>query len=79
MGTWGVGIFSDDLAADIRDGYRDHLGDGLSGPDATDRVLAAHAEALDDPEEGPVAWLALAAAQLQVGRLEERVRERRWR
>ena len=40
MGTWGTGIFSDDNAADLRDDYRDFIGDGLSSREATDRLLA---------------------------------------
>jgi hypothetical protein len=40
MGAWGTGVFSDDNAADLSDDYRDFIGDGLSGPEATDRLLA---------------------------------------
>ena len=76
MGAWGTGVFSDDVACDVRDQYRELIGDGLDGPRATDQVLDEWAEALDDPDDGPVIWLALAATQWRVGRLEERVQQR---
>jgi hypothetical protein len=69
-------LFSDDDACDVRDQYRELIGDGLSGPEATDRLLDDWADALGDPHDGPVVWLALAATQWRVGRLEPRVRQR---
>jgi hypothetical protein len=74
MGAWGVAIFSDDLAADIRIEFRELIGDGLTPSDATARLQAEYASSLDDPDEMPVFWLALALTQWKLGRLEERVR-----
>lgn len=74
MGTWGIAIFSDDTAADVRDEWRDYIGEGLSGQQATDKLLENWSAALDDPDDGPVFWLALAATQWQSGRLEGRVK-----
>lgn len=74
MGAWGYAIFSDDEACDVRDEYRDHIGDGMSGPEATQAVLSEYAESLKDPDSGPVVWLALAATQWKCGRLEDEVR-----
>jgi hypothetical protein len=76
MGAWGTAIFSDDTACDVRDDYRDHVGDGLSGPEATDRLLHEWRDSLLDPDDGPVFWLALAATQWRCGRLEPRVLEK---
>lgn len=76
MGTWGVAIFSDDIASDLRDEYRERLGNGASGPEATEQTLAGYADLLEDSESGLVVWLALAAAQSRVGRLEDPVRDR---
>lgn len=74
MGTWGTGLFADDVAADIRDAYRDTVGDGGSGEEATDALLREWTGQLADPDVGPVFWLALAATQWRCGRLEDRVR-----
>jgi hypothetical protein len=70
MGVWGTGLFQDDTACDIRDNYKDHLGNGLTGPEATARILTEYKSSLDDPHEAGIVWLALAAAQWKHGRLE---------
>ena len=73
MGAWGTAVFSDDTACDVRDGYLDLLGDGLSGPDATKKLVREWSKSLNDPDEAPVFWLALAATQWKYGRLETQV------
>jgi hypothetical protein len=73
MGAWGTAVFSDDTACDVRDGYVDLLGDGLSGPEATKKLLREWSESLKDADEAPVFWLALAATQWKYGRLEPQV------
>ena len=75
MGSWGVAIFSDDLAEDVRLAYREQLEKGKTGPEATDQVLHDMVAIADDVEEGPVFWFALAATQARLGRLEDRVRQ----
>ncbi|QNN52758.1 DUF4259 domain-containing protein [Nocardioides mesophilus] len=74
MGAWGPAIFSDDTAADVRGDYRELLEDQVSDEEATRRVIAEY-ERLDQ-DEAHVLWLALAAAQHQVGRLDEDVKRR---
>ena len=70
MGVWGTGIFQDDNACDIRDNYRDYLGEGLSGPDAAARILKEFDGMLSDPRDAAVVWLALAAVEWKHGRLD---------
>jgi len=79
MGTWGTAIFSDDTASDVRDEFRDLIGEGLSTEQATDKLLREYAPSLDDPDDGPPFWLGLAVTQWKCGRLLERVKEKRWR
>jgi hypothetical protein len=76
MGAWGTGIFQNDTASDLRDEYRDHIGNGLSGPEATSRILESYASSLADPGEADVVWLALAATQWRCGRLEPQALEK---
>lgn len=76
MGAWGVGLFSDDTACDVRDEYRKAVSEGLEAEAARDRVLRFSATALDDPEEAPVVWLALAATAWKMGRLDDATRDR---
>jgi hypothetical protein len=74
VGTWGVGIFSDDTASDIREEWGDLLGKGLEANAATEQLLDEWEPSVNDPDDGPVLWLALAAAQVSTGRLTDRVR-----
>jgi len=76
MGTWGTAIFSDDTASDVRDEFRDLIGEGLSTEQATDKLLRQYAPSLDDPDDGPPFWLGLAVTQWKSGRLLERVKEK---
>lgn len=73
MGAWGTALFSDDTACDVRDTYREFVGDGLTGPEATKALLREWSASLDDPDESPVFWMALAATQWKCGRLEPSV------
>lgn len=76
MGTWGVELFSDDTAADVRAQYRELIEDGVEDAEATQQVLEQFREYLDDEDDGPVVWLALAVSQSQIGRLAPEVRDR---
>ncbi len=72
MGAWGTAIFSDDTSSDIRTEYRELIEDNVPDDEATNRIMSAYAH-LDDEEEH-LLWLALAAAQSQVGRLDPDVK-----
>jgi hypothetical protein len=74
MGAWGPAIFSDDVACDIRDDYRELLEDGVEDEDASARIVEKYKHL--DQDEAHVLWLALAAAQAALGRLDDSVRDR---
>lgn len=76
MGAWGTAIFSDDTASEVRDEWREAVLDGLSPQDATDRLLKSFEEQLEDEETEKLFWMALAAAQMETGRLLRPVRDR---
>ncbi len=76
MGTWGTAIFSDDLAADVRDEFTDLIAEGLSTTAAVKRLVSEYEEVLDDPDDGVVFWLALAATQQKLGRLTAKVKNK---
>jgi hypothetical protein len=75
VGTWGVGVFSDDTARDVREAFRDAIGDGLSPTAATSRLVEQYAPD-DDPDSGPPFWIGLAVAQWTLGRLVPSVRKK---
>jgi hypothetical protein len=72
MGTWGTGLYSDDLAADLRDELRDHIGNGFSVDQAVDALAAQYAESLADPYEAAVFWLVVADTAWRLGRPQAR-------
>jgi hypothetical protein len=67
MGAWGTAVFSDDTASDIRGDYRALIEDHVPDDEATQRVIDGYGHL--DPDQEHLLWLALAAAQSQVGRL----------
>ena len=76
MGSWGPALFSDDLACDVRDAYRELIEDGVEDADAVAGVVSRFSEIFEDPDERPVFWLALAHTMSKVGRLTDEVRDR---
>jgi hypothetical protein len=74
MGAWGAGIFADDTASDVRDDFRDLVGEGLSPEQATEKIFEKYRSSLDDPDDGPPFWLGLAVTQWKLGRLLEPVK-----
>src|SRR5205823_6428622 len=69
MGTWGSGIFDDDVALDVRGLFEEKIGEGASVEDATQAVLQEFDSALEHMDDAPVIHLALAALELEQGRL----------
>lgn len=65
MGSWGANIFDDDFALEVKGDYEDILDTGLSHEVATKTLIERYQDALEDPEESGVFWLALAAIQLE--------------
>jgi hypothetical protein len=76
VGAWGTAIFDDDTAADVRGEWRDAILEGLTAEEASDRLRASFKHALADQDESKIFWLALAAAQMETGRLQDDVRDR---
>jgi hypothetical protein len=74
LGVWGTGLFSDDVACDIRDHYRQLLEDGIEDSAATRLTLDKFQRYLEEPDG--VALIAFAVTQSKVGRLEPDVRDR---
>jgi hypothetical protein len=74
MGTWGPGIFSDDTACDVKDDFRNFLGETQSAEMATDAIVRNYGASFADPGDDTAFWLGLALTQWKLGRLDERVR-----
>ena len=74
MGAWGTSLFSDDVACDIRDHYRQLIEDGVEDATATKVTVEKFRGYLEEP--GGIAWLALAVTQSKIGRLDAEIRDR---
>ncbi len=75
MGVWGAGIFDSDTGLDIRDEFRDMMGDGISVDQAVAKLVEDY-DPDDCEEEAAEFWLALAATQIETGRLSKQVKDR---
>lgn len=69
MGTWGVKIFQNDDAADLRDTYREKIIVGFSDDEAEKATIQEFSSA-----NGFDLWLPLAMSQWNIGRLSESVK-----
>jgi hypothetical protein len=76
MGTSGTGLFADDCACDVRDEFIACLGAGDDPAEAALEMVRRRGDMIDDPDDGPVFWLALAATQWEYGCLGDDVRAR---
>ena len=75
MGTWGVGLFQDDVTCDIKQEYLNRLRIGYTNEEATEEVIDYNADSVEDEEEAPLFWFALADIQWRYGRLLPEVKE----
>lgn len=67
MGAWGVGVWQDDVAADVCRGYADARTAGMDVEAALAAVWADPPWPLDDPDDQVATVLALAACGLADG------------
>jgi hypothetical protein len=74
MGSWGTGIFQDDVACDVRDAYTEMVSLGFADEVISRELQAAHGRA--DGIDESTSWIALALCQHKVGRLTTATRER---
>ena len=74
MGAWGVKIYQDDVACDVRDEYKEALKKGISNEEISEKLIEEYTGYEDDEEEA-IFWFALADTQWKLGRLLEEVKE----
>lgn len=74
MGVWGTALFSDDIACDIRDHYRELLEDGVEDGVAILQTVDKYRAYLE--EHDGIALLAFAVTQSKLGRLDPDIRDR---
>ena len=76
MGAWGVGLYQDDVACDIKEEYINRLKImGQTNIEATEELIEGNEDYFYDEEDGPVSWFALADTQWRYGRLLPEVKD----
>ncbi len=75
MGAWGAGLYQDDVTCDVREDYLDRLRIGYTNVEATQDVINQNIDSIEDEEDGPLFWFALADTQWKYGRLLPEVRD----
>jgi len=71
MKTWGVGIFDNDVALDVRNEFDAALALGLSAYVASDKVIAKY-----DQTKDTEVYLALAALQIEHDIIQPKVKKK---
>ena len=74
MGTWGTGLYQNDIGEDVRDYYKDQLHRGKKGAEITKELIEIYADSIQDQDDASQFWLALADTQWNMGRLQEDVK-----
>jgi len=73
MGAWGPKLYQDDVAQDVRSQFKDLLHRGKTAEEITKQMISGYA--VDDSDDGPIFWFALADTQWGLGRLLPEVKE----
>lgn len=73
MGNWGYGIRQDDFVCDVIEAFEDLLKAGKSVAETTHEVRLKFSSEINDPDDGPLFWIALADVQWTFGELQPQV------
>jgi len=69
MGTWGPGLYQNDVSDDIKLGFIDKCKRGHTIEEATEIFIKEYADEVEDDEGAPNFWFALADIQWKYGKL----------
>lgn len=75
MGTWGTGLYQDDTTCDVKEEYLNLLKIGTEPEEAMEEMIINWEDCIEDVEEGPLFWFALAETQWRYGLLDKKVKE----
>lgn len=76
MGAWGTSLYANDASCDIRGDFQFQLRSGKTMEEAMSSILEAYKSTIEDSEDGPLFWFALADTQWNYGRLLPEVKEK---
>ena len=75
MGAWGAGLYQDDVALDIKDGYVDLLRKGYSKEETIETIMDEYDFYFEDDDDVIPAVLALADTAWKYGRCTEKLKK----
>ena len=76
MGTWGPGIFDDDVSADVQIRFEEALEESGDPIHAAKEVLSDMEDELEDDDDAPIIYFALAALQLKHGQMSPSIKKK---
>lgn len=76
MASWGAKLYQNDTSEDVRYFYKDQLHRGKSGQEITKELIEKYQDEINDSDDAPNFWFALADTQWNLGRLEDFVKEK---
>lgn len=76
MGTWGLGLYQDDIACCVKDEYINRLSIGQSNIVATQEMIKENHYLIQDNDDSSIFWFALADVQWRYGRLLPEVKDK---
>lgn len=75
MGAWGAKLYEDDTALDVKNQFEELIRKEKTAEEITGQLIDEYADAINDPNDGPIFWFALADTQWNMGRLLPNVKE----
>jgi hypothetical protein len=75
VGAWGPGLYQDDVAEDVKTQYVNLIKIGKTNQEATEELIKDNQLKINDSDDAPIFWFALADTQWKLGRLLPYVKE----
>ena len=63
MGSWGAELYQNAIAKDVHDRFTSQLHKGKSAAEVTEDLIESYASAINDSDDAPIFWFALADTQ----------------
>lgn len=76
MGNWGLELYQNDTALDIKNEFEELFNNGKAVTEITDKLMEDYKSAMEDPNEESLFWFALADTQWNFGVLLPFVKEK---
>ena len=76
MGSWGTGLYSNDMGDDVKDEYLSKLKAGKSDEETLTEMLECYKEEMADDDDKYDIWFALADTMWKKGRLTDEVKSK---